>query len=233
MRGSRAAATRFALIERRDVLEAAAPRRLLDPVAAWYVGNVLIGTPPAENAVGGRIAFKTGTSYGYRDAWSVGFDGKRTIGVWVGRPDGAPVPGLVGRTAAAPILFDAFARLPGLPAALPKAPKGAIFATNNRLPPPLQRFRPGVLAGDNGDAAPRIMFPPNGARLELASEGRSEMALKISGGVQPLTLLVNGVPRVSEAGRRTLFFTPDGPGFARLTVMDARGVADSVVVRIE
>src|SRR4029077_18683096 len=51
-------------------------RRLLDPVAAWYVGNILIGTPPPENAAGGRIAYKTGTSYGYRDAWSVGFDGK-------------------------------------------------------------------------------------------------------------------------------------------------------------
>jgi penicillin-binding protein 1C len=221
------------LIERRDVLEAATPRRLLDPVAAWYVGNVMLGTPPAENAVGGRIAFKTGTSYGYRDAWSIGFDGRRTIGVWVGRPDGAPVAGLVGRSAAAPILFDAFARLPGLPAVLPKAPKGAIFAANNRLPVPLQRFRPGTLAGDNGDAAPRIMFPPNGARLELAASGGAEMALKISGGVQPLTLLVNGVPRTSESARRTLFFTPDGPGFARLTVMDARGVADSVVVRIE
>ena len=58
----------------------------------------------------GRIAFKTGTSYGYRDAWAVGFDGRATIGVWVGRPDGAPVPGLVGRASAAPILFDAFAR---------------------------------------------------------------------------------------------------------------------------
>ena len=125
----------IALTERRDRIAAPAQRRLLDPVAAWYVGNVLIGTPPPENAAGGRIAFKTGTSYGYRDAWSVGFDGKRTVGVWVGRPDGAPVPGLVGRGAAAPILFDAFARLGSLPAALPKAPKGAIFAANNRLPP--------------------------------------------------------------------------------------------------
>ena len=84
--------------------------RLIDPVAAWYVGNVLIGSPPPEHAAGGRIAYKTGTSYGYRDAWSVGYDGRRTIGVWVGRPDGAPVPGLIGRVAAAPILFDAFAR---------------------------------------------------------------------------------------------------------------------------
>ena len=82
------------LTERVDRCDAPqAPRRLLDPVAAWYVGNILIGTPPPENAAGGRIAYKTGTSYGYRDAWSVGFDGKRTIGVWVGRPDGAPVAG--------------------------------------------------------------------------------------------------------------------------------------------
>jgi len=222
----------ISLSERLYALEAPVQRRLLDPVAAWYVGNILIGAPPPQNAVGGRIAFKTGTSYGYRDAWSVGFDGKQTIGVWVGRPDGAPVPGLIGRASAAPILFDAFARLPGVPAALPKAPKGAIFATNNRLPRTLQRFRPGILAGETSDTAPRIMFPPNGARLELAWAG-TEMALKISGGVQPLTLLVNGVPRPTETNRRTLFFTPDGPGFARLTVMDARGIADSVVVRIE
>ena len=64
----------------------------MDQVAAWQVGNVLLGTPPPENGVHNRIAFKTGTSYGYRDAWSVGFDGRMTIGVWVGRPDGAPVP---------------------------------------------------------------------------------------------------------------------------------------------
>jgi penicillin-binding protein 1C len=218
------------LTERRDRIAEPAQRRLIDPVAAWYVGNVLIGTPPPENAAGGRIAFKTGTSYGYRDAWSVGFDGKRTIGVWVGRPDGAPVPGLVGRGAAAPILFDAFARLGSVPAALPKAPKGALLAAQNRLPPPLQKFRHGSANLEGTGSAPRIMFPPNGARL--AAEG-SQMALKISGGVQPLTLLVNGVPRPTAAGQRTLFFTPDGPGFARLTVMDARGVADSVVVRIE
>ena len=66
-------------------VEAPSGRRLLDPVAAWYVGSILLGTPPPENAAGGRIAFKTGTSYGYRDAWAVGFDGRHTIGVWVGR----------------------------------------------------------------------------------------------------------------------------------------------------
>ena len=76
--------------------------RIVDPVAAWYVSDILRGAPPPENAPSGRIAFKTGTSYGYRDAWAIGFDGRHVIGIWAGRPDGAPVPGLVGVDAAAP-----------------------------------------------------------------------------------------------------------------------------------
>jgi len=208
----------------------ATPRRLLDPVAAWYVSNILIGAPPPDNAPPGRIAFKTGTSYGYRDAWAVGFDGRMTIGVWVGRPDGAPVPGLVGRGTAAPILFDAFARTGYAPAPLPRAPKGVIFAASNRLPPPLQRF--GGTSARETTAPPRIMFPPDGARLELAGSGE-HVALKITGGHAPLTVMVNGVPLAVQDGQRTLFFQPDGPGFVRLTVMDARGVADSVTVRLQ
>jgi penicillin-binding protein 1C len=214
-------------------------RRLMEPAAAWYVGDILRGAPPPENAPGGRIAFKTGTSYGFRDAWSVGFDGKRTVGVWVGRPDGAPVPGLIGRAAAAPILFDAFARSGKLVSPLPAAPPGAVFASNAKLAPPLQRFRPGglLLAGlAGGEPPPRILFPPDGARLELGAgaDGVADpVALKISGGVSPLTVLVNGVPSGAASTSRTIFVTPDGPGFARLTVMDARGQVDSVTVRLQ
>jgi len=225
------------LIERRDVLEAAAPRRLLDPVAAWYVGNVMLGTPPAENAVGGRIAFKTGTSYGYRDAWSVGFDGRITIGVWVGRADGAPVPGLVGRTAAAPILFDAFARTGKLPAPLPKAPKGTLVASNAKLPLPVRRFRPaGELVRTGGEQALRIQFPLNGSRIDAASAGEARFAslpVKVAGGVLPMTMLVNGISVGEIDGRRQRLIDPPGAGFVRLTVQDATGAADTVVVRIQ
>ena len=220
------------LIERADAPPAAS-RRLLDPVAAWYVGNILIGAPPPDNAAPGRIAFKTGTSYGYRDAWAIGFDGRMTIGVWVGRPDGAPVPGMYGRATAAPILFDAFARSGHPPAPLAHAPKGAVFASNNRLPPPLQRFQ-AEGAVRMVSEPPRIMFPPDGARLELAANGKTDsVPLKITGGLAPLTVMVNGVPLPAPAGRRTLFFAPDGPGFVRLTVMDARGATDSVMVRLQ
>ncbi len=224
------------LVERRDNVATTGSAQLLDPVAAWYVGNVLIGTPPPENAVAHRIAFKTGTSYGYRDAWSIGFDGKRAVGVWVGRPDGAPVPGLVGRTAAAPILFEAFARMDRPVAPLPPAPQGALVATTAKLPPPLQRLRSGILASDSTMQPPRIMFPPDGARLDMTGTGASpfgEVALKIAGGTGPLTVLVNGMPVAGRTVRRALFWEPDGPGFARLTVMDARGATDSVVVWVQ
>ena len=221
----------LALTERQQA-DLRMPHRLLDPVAAWYVGNILLGAPPPDNALSGRIAFKTGTSYGYRDAWAIGFDGRMTVGVWVGRPDGAPVPGLVGRASAAPILFEAFARSGGAPAALPRAPRGAIFAAGNKLPPPLQRF--GITGPREAAEAPRIMFPPDGARLEIAAGARPDpVALKISGGRGPLTVLVNGVPATAASGRGTLFFQPDGPGFVRLTVMDARGATDSVTVRLQ
>jgi penicillin-binding protein 1C len=221
----------LALTERQQA-DLRMPHRLLDPVAAWYVGNILLGAPPPDNALSGRIAFKTGTSYGYRDAWAIGFDGRMTVGVWVGRPDGAPVPGLVGRASAAPILFEAFARSGAAPAALPRAPRGAIFAASNKLPPPLQRF--GITGPREAAEAPRIVFPPNGARLEIAAGAQPDpVALKISGGRGPLTVLVNGVPATAASGRGTLFFQPDGPGFVRLTVMDARGATDSVTVRLQ
>jgi penicillin-binding protein 1C len=213
------------------------PMRLLDQVAAWQVGNVLMGTPPPENAAANRIAFKTGTSYGYRDAWSVGFDGRITIAVWVGRPDGAPVPGLVGRTAAAPILFDAFARTGKLPVVLPKAPKGALMASNAKLPLPLRRFRPfGELVRTGGEQAPHIQFPLNGSRIDVDRSGERDaaaMPVKISGGVLPITMMVNGISVGSIDGRRQRLIDPPGPGFARLTVIDATGAADTVVVRIQ
>src|ERR1700681_3813775 len=211
--------------------------RLVDQAAAWQVGNVLIGTPPPENGVHNRIAFKTGTSYGYRDAWSVGFDGRITIGVWVGRPDGAPVPGLVGRVAAAPILFDAFARTGKLPAALPKPPKGALVTSNAKLPLPLRRFRPvGELVRTGGEQAPHIQFPLNGSRIDVDRSGGAQFSaipVRVAGGVLPMTMLVNGVAVGEIDGRRQRLVDPPGGGFARLTVIDATGAAAPVSSRIK
>src|SRR4029077_11823948 len=206
-------------------------RRLLGPVAAWYITKILQGTPPPQSAAGSRIAFKTGTSYGYRDAWAVGFDGKRTIGVWAGRPDGAPVPGLAGRVTAAPILFDAFARLGQQFEPLPPAPKGVLIASTAKLPPPLRRFASREAAGEAMAPKVHIVFPPDGASLELsAAKGAAPdpIAIKITGGTPPLNVLLNGMPIPAKRSARTLFFEPECPGFVRLTVPDATAAVHSV-----
>ncbi|MCK0209867.1 penicillin-binding protein 1C [Starkeya koreensis] len=204
-------------------------RRLMSPVAAWYLADTLAGTPAPRNERAGRIAFKTGTSFGYRDAWAVGFDGRRTVAVWVGRPDGQPVPGMIGREAAAPILFEAFARLMTRPAPFGPVPGEAIVARNAELPPPLRRF--GRMAGQIGEGVgPRIAFPPDGASLER--EADEPLALKVSGGTGRLTVFVDGVPAGEPANAATFFWQPAGAGFVRLTVMDAVGSSDSVTLRI-
>ena len=92
-----------------------------------------------------------------------------TIGVWVGRPDGAPVPGLIGRTAAAPILFDAFARTGKTAGArCRRPPKGTLVASNAKLPLPLRRFRPvGELVRPAAIRRRSIQFPLNGSRIDV------------------------------------------------------------------
>ena len=212
-------------------------RRLTTPVAAWYVADALRGTPPPVNALSGRIAFKTGTSYGYRDAWAAGFDRRTTIVVWVGRPDGAPMPGLTGRSAAAPILFDAFSRI-GSDGGVQPQPRDVLVASNAQLPPPLRALRKDGARSMAASAAPslKIAFPPDGARLDLGfapGQDRADLALRAQGGQLPLIWLVNGRPVAQGEVRRQTSWQPDGAGFARVTVMDAGGASDTVTVRLE
>ncbi len=208
------------------------PAPVLDPVAAWYVADILADVPPPLNGSPGRIAYKTGTSYGYRDAWAIGFDGRTVIGVWVGRPDGAPVPGMAGITAAAPVLFEAFDRLGQRKAPLPRAPAGALIASNTELPDPLRRFRhpnAGLVARH---AAPEIAFPADGVDVDLGfSAGEAApLMVRIRNGEPPFTFLANGAPFGRSAFARESFWEPDGPGYVTLSVVDAAGQGDSVTV---
>ncbi len=212
-------------------------RRLFEPNATWMIGDVLKGAPTPQNAIGGQIAFKTGTSYGYRDAWAVGYDGADTIAVWVGRPDGAAVPGVIGRLAAAPILFDAFQRLGPNRTPLGPAPPGTVIARTNELPANLQRFRPNALpevaTTTQGDAPPAIAFPPDGARIDLQDDQAPALSLKVNGGTPPFTWLADGVPIAQGEFRRDTFWDQPARGFARLSVIDAKGKTATARVRVE
>lgn len=213
-------------------------RRLLTPVAAWYVADILKDAPPPASFRGGRIAYKTGTSYGYRDAWAIGWDGRHTVAVWVGRPDGSATPGLTGRTAAAPILFDTFGRIGEKRVALPPPPAGAVIASGANLPPPLKRFRElgedtHAQAGGFLDPGVAISFPPDRAELDVAEQDGGPLVLKAEGGALPLTWLVDGAPIDSDPHKREVVWTPAGQGFVKFSVIDAKGRVDRVTVRLK
>ena len=212
---------------------------VLSPQAAWQIIDVMGGIPAPGVVKSAPIAYKTGTSYGYRDAWTIGFDGRHVIGVWVGRPDNASVPGITGGGTAAPILFEAYYRSGLKPTALPTPPSGAVVLARSDLPASLQRYAKSgtrLVKVTRGADAPEIVFPPDGARVELASAmdgGKLPLVLKINGGKAPYRWLANGAPLPDTSRKRTQRWMPDGPGFSQLTVIDANGKAASVNLFVE
>ncbi|MBW8312532.1 MAG: penicillin-binding protein 1C, partial [Rhizobium sp.] len=97
-------------------------RRLLSLGAAWIVREILEshGRPGQREGLVDtsrrqRVAWKTGTSFGFRDAWAIGGTARHTVGVWVGRPDGTPLPGQYGAITALPLLFEVVDSLPRAP----------------------------------------------------------------------------------------------------------------------
>ncbi|MGJ8572787.1 MAG: penicillin-binding protein 1C [Hoeflea sp.] len=215
-------------------------QQVVAPTASWQVADILSGVNAPQGAPRIAIAYKTGTSYGYRDAWAVGFDGRHVLGVWVGRPDAAPVPGLSGIETAAPLLFEAFARSGRERVEFSPPPAGMVVRARGALPYALKRFQSrdtpadGMVAG--GTLPPRIVYPPQGARVALGSGGSGPLmplVIKLQGGAGPYRLIANGHALPKPTRRRVLNWTPDSPGASTLTVMDAEGRAASVSVFID
>jgi len=202
--------------------------RLVGPTAAWYVSDVLAEAPLPEGFAAlpvalreRRIAFKTGTSAGYRDAWAAGYSANWTVVVWVGHADGTPRPGQLGRLSALPILFKAYGRLPAEDNRANRPPADAIkVASHRELPPRMRTLAP----YSETSGGPRIAYPPADARIELAA--REAIVLNAMGGQGRLRWLVDGRPL---EGTR---WVPDAAGTARLAVVDEAGRSTSVTVRI-
>jgi penicillin-binding protein 1C len=158
----------------------------------------------------GGIAWKTGTSWGGRDAWALGFDARHVAAVWIGRPDGTPLPAATGTSLALPLLGRVFDLLPQAPRPVARS-----------IAEPRQ---PGAVAAD----ALRLLFPPPGA--VLSADG--PVTIRVMGGRRPLTFLVDGRPLPSERVRREAAWLPVGPGFYRLAVLDADGAAAGATVQV-
>ena len=197
--------------------------RFIPARGATLLAESLAAQTPPVGSPRLPIAWKTGTSYGYRDAWAIGYDGAHVVGVWVGRPDGTPLPGATGATRAAPLLFEAFGLIGEVPTPLPRASGRAHLD----LHPPLalRYFR---RPGQGLRRGPKLIFPLTGAILELNASG---LPTRIRGGRPPFRWLIDGRPSGAATRTRAHVLSGLSPGFVTLTVIDADG--QSVRAQVE
>lgn len=154
------------------------------------------------------VAYKTGTSYGFRDSWAAGISGDYVMVVWVGRPDGGPRPGVTGRLAAAPLLFDIADKLPSKPKPIHSISHDT--QTSERLK-------------SADEIAPSILFPMDGTEIALSSFGETSEGVDLIVQTQgpELRLYVDSQP--IEKHRNGFRFFPESPGFFQLTAIDGEG----------
>jgi len=206
---------------------------LLRPTSAGAIIEILAGTPPPEGRMPGRltthaptVAFKTGTSYGFRDAWAAGVVGDLAVVVWVGRADGAPRPGATGRSAALPLLFQIADQAT------------ADIGKRGEDRPARQTVRNGadlhaLATFEDATAPPEILFPPPNAELWAGRiDGRKPRAFVFSGrGDGALAWYVDGERLANDQGGLPAWL-PEQAGFYTVSAVDAAGRSASVDVRV-
>jgi penicillin-binding protein 1C len=185
---------------------------LMQPRIAAMVADVLTQEFPDGGPSG--VAWKTGTSWGGRDAWALGVNGDMVAAAWVGRPDGTPLPSATGRSLALPLLARLFGLLPAGPRVVAPAPAQSVLARAVPQKP--------------ADAL-RLLFPPD--RAVLSNDGT--VVLRAMGGRRPLTFMVDGSPLPADPARREAAWNPATPGFYRVTILDADGAAAHAAVRVK
>lgn len=206
--------------------------RLVSQANAETILSILRNTPTPGGRMPGRltegapdIAFKTGTSYGFRDAWAAGLVGDLAIVVWVGRADGAPRPGETGRSAALPLLFEIADRA----VHHLRAESAQEQALTVRPAPP----RPDPQRTFESAGPPQILFPPAGAELWAGDlHGRAAKAFVMSGrGEGQLAWYIDGEAAETDAAGLPLW-RPQRAGFYRISAVDAEGRSSQVRVRV-
>ena len=199
---------------------------LLTRRGANEVVQILAATEPPDGQAWGErtVAFKTGTSYGDRDAWAAGVSSGWTVVVWAGRPDGTASPGITGRTTAAPLMGRIFDLLPETDVI--SAVRTPATAATAPLMPLLRH-----LGGAEGP--PQIVYPPPGAVIESRRQDgtMAPVGLEAAGGRPPYRWIANGEQLSALPGGEP-FFLPDGIGFSVLSVTDAANQSSVVSFRV-
>lgn len=209
--------------------EAARPgqegKRLVSAGTARQILDILAETSPPKGwtpgpliAKGPRVAFKTGTSYGFRDALAAGVGGGDTVIVWSGRPDGGARGGLTGREASAPLLFQVF----------------DILGSPSKAPAPIAPTGAPEALGELKTAAkgPVLIFPPDGASVQLDAVGQNGRGLVLDARGERLKWFVDGNPLDPDPVSGRVVWRPVSAGFYEVTAVDAEGRQAGARVRV-
>lgn len=227
--------------------------RIMSEKSAAYITQILQNAQAPDGFVDrgiihrSGIAYKTGTSYGYRDAFAIGYNTQYTVGVWLGKTDGSACSTNTGRNTAAPILFKIFDMLPA-PSQNFYFPD--LFALNLKKNT-VQKFVPDVSnAARENNKALKIIFPKNGSVLQLDkfdqtdkldtpdnalenSKAWRDIKIAFKGGKPPYFCLINGHPAVNSLQQNYFYWQPESPGFVEFTIIDSNGASDSISLELK
>jgi len=205
-----------------DVDHQEAGHALFSPQAANQVTTILATDLDGNHP----ISLKTGTSYGYRDAWVLGYDNRYVIGIWTGIPDGTPMNAVSARNLVVPLLQKVLTVLP----------KDSSATAAKHLVPMLSLKK---LSSSNQEhivhkTLPTLIFPVDDTAVELEkmADTYKSMPLSVTGGKRPYTWLIDGKPQ-PPTWQQKHFWAPENPGFYTIAVVDANGQVDRANIEIK
>ena len=201
------------------------PRYMFGPTTAEDLTQILRFAPNPNGTLphwvkmnASPVAYKTGTSYGFRDTWAVGYTPEWTVVVWVGRPDGGVMPNQTGRKMAAPIMFDIFDHLPN---------EGSGFGYYKD--PEVAAGLQNMIEKTPAKTGPEFTFPVDGSVVLDPPRGRG-INVTLREMSKLTSLYVNGEP-VEPTGKNWVW-QPPSAGFYKLTGLDNQGHSQTISVRI-
>lgn len=190
------------------------------------------------------VAFKTGTSYGARDAWSIGYRGRYVIGIWVGKATAQPHSGFYGMSAAAPIMMELAHILPSQTTAASQvslepvrqadAPQNAVNPTPwDKLPLHQQYFDAPDLLTAQKHQNPKVSFSYPYPDSLMAFDPMHPIALEIKHGTRPFQWYVNGQKLSVSKIKRRVMWQAKTAGFYDMVVIDKDGFKAATRIRLK
>ncbi len=191
---------------------------LNQPAQVWLTQTMAQTPMPDQRIKNPGISYKTGTSYGFRDAWSIGYDSQYVVGIWVGRADGTPCPGYHGRQVAAPLMMQVFNALGVNP---------IVFENHQTTYHPTQQHQ--HLRFQSAEKSDFSITTPKKSTILCVSEGNAVYLQSNSN--DTVLWYVNG-DYIGES-KVAYAWVPKSEGFYQITAMNTKNAVDTCQIEVK